>query len=228
MKERKGLVYFFATLVGVTAVFNIIAFTIPFNRTASFWIAYGFTMSAIVVSFATSFYAFRGDLKSKFYGFSLIYLAWIYLIVQTIIGLMFMIISGTPYQIPLIICILLLAFYLAGMMATDMTKGYVENVDKRVKENTFFIKSLQLDMAEMSSAITDSSLENELKELIDDIKYSDPVSADQLKDTESSISEKVSVLKELVTDGNIDDALGMIKDIRKLIALRNQKCKLLK
>ena len=78
MKEKKGLMYFITAIIIFLAI-NITAFVIPFNRTATYWIGYGFTMVAILVSFPVSFYAFRGDLKSKFYGFTLVYLAWGYL-----------------------------------------------------------------------------------------------------------------------------------------------------
>lgn len=228
MKDKKGLLYFITTLAVVMVVFNIVAFTIPFNRTSSYWIGYGFTIGAIVISFAVSFYAFRGDLRSKLYGFPLIYLAWGYLCGQTLIGLIFMAISMIPYQVPLIISILLLGAYLIGMMATDMTKEYVENVEKKVKEKTFFIKSLQLDISEIVSTVTDNSLAGAIKDLSDDVKYSDPMSADQLADIESKISDKIFELRELVSSGKNEDAIAIVAEIRKLIGLRNQKCKLLK
>ena len=228
MKEKKGLLYFITALIVVMVVFNIIAFTIPFNRTSSFWIGYGFTIGAIIVSFAVSFYAFKGSLRSKLYGFPLIYLAWGYLCAQTLLGMICMAISMMPYQIPLILSILLLGAYLIGMMATDMTKEYVENVEKKVKEKTFFVRSLQLDISEIESSVTDNALATAIKDLSDDVKYSDPMSADQLDDIESQISDKVVELRELASSEKNEDAIAIVAETRKLIGLRNQKCKLLK
>ena len=227
MKEKKGLMYFITTIIIFLAI-NITAFVIPFNRTATYWIGYGFTMVAILVSFAVSFYAFRGDLKSKFYGFPLVYLAWGYLALQTILGLLFMALSMLPYQVSLIISVLLLGAYLIGMMATDITQEYAESVEKKVKEKTFFVKYLQLDIAEILSGVTNEGVASAIRELADDIKYSDPMSAEQLSDIEARISEKMSVLRDSVNEDNNEEAISQALSIRKLIAQRNQRCKLLK
>ena len=59
MKSNKQLVSFIIVSVLILGAFNVIAFVVPFNRTPTYWIGYAVTMLAIVVAFASSFYAFR-------------------------------------------------------------------------------------------------------------------------------------------------------------------------
>ena len=226
--KTKGQLSYLAVELILLFVFNVIAFMIPFNRTSAFWTAYVFTMGAIVISFAFSFYAFSGNKKSRFYGFSLIIISWTYLLIQAILGLLFMSLSMVPYEVPFIACVILLAAYLIGMIAADTSKDYVQDVDKKIKESTFFLKSLQIDMQEIITSVNDPELSDALVDLADEIKYSDPVSLGQLANIETRIENNVIELKSLVDSGNYKDAIRKAKNTRQLVVQRNEKMKLLK
>ena len=228
MKKNKSLVSYLIVAVVILGVFNVIAFVIPFVRTATYWIGYGATIFAIISSFAISFYAFRGDRTSKFYGFPLISLAWAYLITQTILGIIFMALSMIPYQVPLIVCVIVVAGFLIGMIAADSAKDIIEEVDKKVKEKTFFIKSLQLDMKELTSGVTEPALSKALRDLSDEITYSDPVSIEQLSSVESRIENNIMDLRALIDSGESELAIAKAKETQRLVIQRNEKLKLLK
>lgn len=228
MKKNSGFISFLAVELIVLIVFNLLAFVIPFNRTPTFWFAYVFTMAAILISFGTSFYAFSGSKRSKFYGISLIYISWIYLVVQVGVGILFMSLSTVPYQVPLLLCSIIMAAYLVGMIASDSAKEYIEEIDRTIKQKTFFIRSIQLDLQELFENASDPALQAQMKNLIDEVKCSDPVSIDQLSDMESRIEERVNTLSLLMEAGNNAEALHEAKEIRKQIERRNEKMKLLK
>ena len=157
MKKNKQLFSYIIVSVIILGVFNVIAFVVPFNHTATYWVGYAATMLAIVIAFASSFYAFRGDRRSKFYGFPLISIAWAYLITQTIIGIVLMAASMIPMYIAVIVCVLVFAGFIIGMIAADNARDVIENVDAKVKQKTFFIKSLQLDIKDMLNGVNDPS-----------------------------------------------------------------------
>ena len=229
MKKNKGWISYCLILLIVLVVVQIIAFVIPFQRTACFWIGYGFTMAAVMITFGASFYAFRGgSLHSKFYGISLIYLSWLYIIAQSICGLIFMTASMIPYQVALVVCVLLTASYLIGLIATDAGKDYIEGIDQQVREKTFFIRSLQMDMQEIMSSISEPDLKKAAGELADEIRYSDPVSMAQLSSVEEKIADGLEDLKRLAECDDTQTVLAKIEDIHRLLSQRNSKMKLLK
>lgn len=228
MKNNKQLVSYIIVSVLILGVFNVIAFVVPFNRTATYWIGYVATMLAIVVAFASSFYAFRGDRRSKFYGFPLISLAWAYLITQTIIGIVLMAASMIPMFIALIVCVLVFAGFMIGMIAADNAKDVIEDIDTKVKQKTFFIKSLQLDMKDLMSDVSDPELSKALKDLSDEIAYSDPVSVEQIFSVENRIDDGMMDLKSLIETGDTNAAISIANEVKRLVIQRNEKLKLLK
>ena len=73
-------------------LYHLLAFMIPFGKTAAFWISYGFTLAAFAVVLASVYIAFlrKGDAKSRFYGFPIARIGIIYGAAQLVVGFLFM------------------------------------------------------------------------------------------------------------------------------------------
>jgi len=218
-----------AAVAIVLAVFNVITFVLPFNRSGSYWIGYGFTMLAILLTAGVGLYALgREGLKSKFYGMSIVLVAWTYLIVQAIAGVVEMVIFTIPYQYTLVINIVMLGACLIGLIGVNMGKEEIERIEAKVNEKVFFIKSLQGDVEGLASRASDGSLIKALKELADTIRYSDPMSSPLLATIENKIEIKTATLAEAVEADDAVSAKGSIDELQQLFAERNRKCKSLK
>ena len=71
--KKKVMAY---SVLGIAFVlFNVLAFVIPTEKTATFWIAYAFSVVAFGLQIGIWKFAFKGadTLKSKFLGISLIF-----------------------------------------------------------------------------------------------------------------------------------------------------------
>lgn len=75
----KNLVRFYISAAAVLAAFCVIAFVVPFAKTAVFWLSLVFGVIAIVVQLYTMPRAMAGDTRSKFYGFPTLRISFIYL-----------------------------------------------------------------------------------------------------------------------------------------------------
>lgn len=229
MNFTKTKAGFLIILVIILGVFNAIAFMIPFVRLGSFWAGYGFTMLALVLCFAASGYAFRGEtMQSKFYGLPMPVVLLIYIIIQLILGFVFMAFISIPVWVSVLACGLLLACCLIGLIAYDLTKDAVERIDSEIKQKTFYIKSLQADVEGMVNQTEDPLLRKALKELVDAIRYSDPMSADALSSLENKIEAKTAELGELIASNSVDAAKTLCAQIQNIVAERNRKCKVMK
>ena len=228
MKFTKNKGMSLAAVAIVLAVFNVIAFVIPFERSGGFWTGYGFTTFALLLTAGVALYAVgREGIKSKFYGIPLVSVIWTYLIVQGIIGLLEMAIPVIPYKYEIVLNVILLAICLIGLIGVNMGKEEIERIDAKVKEKVFYIKSLQGDVEGMASRAADSTVKKALKDLAEAIQYSDPMSSPQLAAIENKIEAKVSALDQNI--GTDNDAVSTLcTEIQQLIAERNRKCKLLK
>ena len=90
MKKNTKLAY--AVLGIVFILFNVIAFSVPTDKTIAFWIAYAFTVVAFVLQIGIWNAAFKAAevLKSKFLGIPIIYAGIAYLVFQLIVFAVFM------------------------------------------------------------------------------------------------------------------------------------------
>ena len=229
MKSTKGLFRFYLALALCLAMFNLIAFLVPFTREGSFWVGYGFTMFAFVLSFGITHYAFRADApRSRFYGIPMSGVVWIYCIVQIILGLLFMIAYSIPVWISAIICALPLAGCFIGIIAADTAMDHAEKIDSRIRAKTFFIQSLQGEVDGMISKTEDPLARKALREYAEAIRYSDPMSAESLASLEDRLEAKTAELGELVEQRETEAAKALCVQLMQLLAERNRKCKLLK
>jgi hypothetical protein len=231
MKFTKNKKMYFIAVLILLVIFNVVVFVIPFHRGGGFWTGYGFSMLAILITAAVSFYAFdKEGLKSKFYGIPLITVVWRYLVIQIILGLAEMILDfiPIPFQFGIAANAILLGVCLLGLITVEAAKDEIARIDEKIKEKVFYIKSLQADVETLISRAQDDSLKKMLKDLVETIRYSDPMSNPQLAVIENKIEAKAAILAEAVGNADGDSIKTLCNEMQQLFAERNRKCKLLK
>ena len=222
MKKNKGMAY--AVLAIVFVLFNVIAFSIPTAKTATFWIAYAFSVAAFASQIAIWKFAFKGavSLKSKFLGIPLISFGTTYLIIQIIAFAVFMALPLTASWITIVVCALILGISAICLIGTETGREEVGRVEEMVEKKVFYIKSLQVDIEMLASTETDDDTKMALTKLADKIRFSDPMSNEALANLEAEISAKVKELK------TAENKSAIITVLDSLITERNKKAKLLK
>ena len=217
-----------SALAVVLIFFNIVAFVVPFNQTATFWIGYGFTMLAIVITFIGSGMVLGKGADKTFMGMSIAVVLWSYFILQTIIGIVLMAASTLSYRAAILICAIPLLFACLAVIASVGGNQHIEKVTEYRKEKTFYIQSLLIDVEGLEKKTDDAGLRTSIRDLAEAIRYSDPFSSEKLAVLESKIESKATELEELVANGDVPAAKRMCSEISDLIVERNKKCKLLK
>lgn len=228
-KEKSGVAVYGIIFV----LFNVIYLGIPFPKTNVSWISYVFTLLAIVISFLITAYAFkRGDtIKSKLYGFPIVRVGYLYAGAQLLFCFLISLIAvvtDVASWIPIITSVVLLGVAIIGVIVTDNAKDIVEHIEDQITVNTKVMTYFRLDMDSIVYSCQDSELKKKLERLAEDIRYSDPVSNDELKEIENQISEELKVLKNLIQVSDVEKATEKIKQIMDLLRERNYKCKAFK
>lgn len=222
MKKNKVMAY--AVLAIAFVLFNVIAFAVPTAKTATFWIAYAFSVVAFASQIVIWKFAFKGadTLKSKFLGISVISVGITYLIVQIIAFAIFMALPLSASWIAIVVCALILGIAAICLIGTETGREEINRVEEKVEKKIFYIKSLQVDVEMLASTETDADTKAALTRLAEKIRFSDPMSNEVLADLEEEISAKV---KELKTAKNKAEIITVLDS---LITERNKKAKLLK
>ena len=92
-KKNKSIIAVYGTL----AFIYLIAFVIiPFPKNAASWISFVFTLVSFVLSLGASLYIFGKDdeMTSKFYGFPIFKIAYMYPLVQFVVSVIICIIAA--------------------------------------------------------------------------------------------------------------------------------------
>lgn len=222
MSKNKGMAY--AVLGIFFVIFNVIAFAIPTAKTATFWVAYIFTLIAFVMQPFIWKFAFKDTdtLKSKFLGIPLISVGVIYLLVQIVAVAVFMAFSFVPSWIAIVVCILILGVSAVCLIGTETGREEINRIEHKVSKKVFYIKSLQIDVEMLAKAEVDADTKIALTNLAEKIRFSDPMSDELLAELEAKIRNKFEELKLAEQKATI------INELTLLIEERNKKCKLLK
>lgn len=232
MKHRFGT-YFVAWLV-LLAVFNVIAFVSPgwedYDKyTESFWIGYTLISVTFLGQLICAYSALgEKNAQKTFYRISLITTSYSGLITTFIVGGLCMLISELTVWVGIIICVIVLACNILSIVKAAAVVGEVEHIDKKVKQQTFFIKSLTADAETLMARAKSEEIKAACKKVYEAVRYSDPMSSDMLGGVESQITIKFAALSEAVATDNAEFVTAAADEVLILLKDRNNKCKLLK
>ena len=188
------------TILGILFVLvSVIAFAVPLAKTTAFWISYAFTVIAFVAQIIIwkSALGRTEALKSKFLGFPVIHIGIVYLVVQIIAFSVFLFIPTLPIWSAVVACAAITGVFAVCLITSDVGRSEIERVSAKVQEKTFFIKQVQTEIELLADAETDVATKSALTQLAEKIRYSDPMSNEQIADIEDRIAAKVSELKKV-------------------------------
>lgn len=206
------------------ALVSVIAFVIPTAKTTTFGAAYLFT----IVAFAAQIFVWKkalgkeNELKSKFLGIPVTQVGVVYLVLQVIAFAVFVAFSMLPVWSVVVVCAIILGISAVCMITADVAIEEIERIDAKVQKKVFYIKNLQTDVEILAETETNEAINAGLLDLMKKIRFSDPMSNEELAPIEEQIVEKINELQ------NADDKQSIINSVLMLLAERNKKCKLLK
>lgn len=218
-------------IVGVIilVVFSVIAFVAPFAKTETFWVAYLFGAVAV----AYQIYVFKisfghgDDIKSKFYGFPIVRVGVIYLVVQLVVSLIEMGLAQIiPVWVTIIVNILPIAFALIGCIAAEVMRDEIVRQDIKIKTNVSNMRALQLQTASLVGMCQDTAVKKVLQDLADEFKYSDSVTSEATKAMEEELKFLVNEIQRTLVDGDMKSVEGFCARTRASLDERNRVCKL--
>lgn len=227
--------YYVLVWMVLVAMYNVIVFITP-NKVAglskfdgSFWVGYIFIMLCFVIQIGVSWFAVKDDNTTRlFYNIPFITVSYVLLIVMMIAGTICMIIPKFPKWLGIIICLLVLAFEIIALIQTQVVADSVSEIDRDIKEKTFYIKGLTVHVESLLARAATSESSSDIRAVYDAMRYSDPMSVSALEPIETQIALKVNELTTNFESANADDVKRMCKEIIILINDRNNRCKLLK
>lgn len=207
------------------AVYNLIAFVIPFAHTGAFWVSYAFTMVAFAVVAASIYIAFikNPDAKSRFYGFPIARIGVIYGGVQLVASLIVMALAKwVIWWIPVLVYAIGLGVAVIGLVGAEVVVAEIQTQDDKLKKDVSVMRALQSKIGQIAADSDDAAI----KALADEFCYSDPVSSEAIAEAEANLADVVDQLQAAYVDGDADAMAQLCRKASVLLSERNRLCKL--
>ena len=231
---NKKFKYYAIVWAILLAVFNVICFVTPGEAAGmskfggAFWAGYIFITIAFIGQLVCAYIALKTDDKTKlFYNIPIIRISYTGLILTVVFGALCMAIPNLLNWVGIIVCVLVLAFTAIAVIKAKAASDVVENIDKKVKAQTMFVKSLTVDAESLLARAKNGEAKAACSKVFEAVRYSDPISNDALAGIESQITLKFNEFSNAVTS-NADTISTLADELVILIGDRNKKCKLLK
>lgn len=214
----------------VFVVYTVLAFALPFEMNAVFWLSYVFSVVAIGAQVYLMHSAFEtGDSpKSKFYGFPVANIGLTYLAVQLGLGLVMMIVGTflpVPVWLPLVAYVVILAVAAIGFVAADAMREGVERQDVKLEADVTAMRALQSKVGGIVG-LCGEELRQEAEKLGEEFRFSDPISSDATKELEHELDTILGELQSAVVDGDSESAKALFRKASVTLMERNRLCKL--
>lgn len=216
--------------LGVLLVLYIlVAFLIPFVKTAVFWVSFVFTLIAFGVVAASIYIAFirNPSAKSKFYGFPIAKIGVMYGAAQLLAGLIFMALGlWIPVWAAVLVYALLLGAAIIGLISAEAVAEQIHVQDSKLKKDVALMRSLQSKLNQMAAQCDNPDAATAVKQFAEEMRYSDPVSSEALAEIEADLSAAVDELQSAIVDGDSAATKQLCRKASGILVERNRLCKL--
>lgn len=232
---KKSFLYILIVDILLIAVVSILAFVIPYKHLndASWITSYIFAVVSLLLFLVYAFFATKDNtLKSKVFGLSLLYVGGIYVALQLLTSFAVIVtnsfVAVQPW-IPLLISLILLIFGCIGFVATKATTDIVKQIEDKAQNKTKTFDLIKAKSSALYSSIDDPEIKKLYYTLDEEIKYSDPVTLDEVASYEEEIEQRLQAIKLDISDKkSVDEISKSIDRLVDLVKERNLMVKNLK
>ena len=210
-------------------LYILIAFLIPFAKTATFWVSFVFTMIAFCVVAASIYIAFvkNPDAKSRFYGFPIARIGIIYGIAQLVAGLLLMALGKwVPVWLAVLVYAIMLGAAVIGLISADAVAEQIHAQDAKLKKDVAAMRAIQSKLSVLPGQCEDPVTAKCLTQLAEEIRFSDPVSSEGTQETEADLNALTDELQKAVLENDTAAVRDLCKRCHTVLTERNRLCKL--
>lgn len=231
MGSAKGNKYQIGFAVAVVlGLYSVIAFVLIGYQGKQFLTAYFFTVAAYVFFLCTVLLVPDGkdSLKNVFLGIPLWKESLIYAAVQTVLSFIVMLLPSEVYKLSVVLQLLLAGVHIILVCISFVGKRTIEAVDDKVRKKRNYLGVLQIEIDALSLSEASVEVKEALHELSETVRFSDPMSAEELQAQEDEILERISVLAEKYASLTEEEKMAEVVQIKNKMLSRNMKCRMLK
>ena len=235
MKLNRNSKIVLAIVAIIFVVFNVLFFLIAdtagFNATTIISWIFMLLGFASFLTFAALGSSKKGVPENRFMHLPLLGHCALYLIIDFVLAAFFTVLGAfveIPYIWTIAVQLIALAVHVVIALACLMAKTAVEDMSIEVKQKSSKMKGLRVDSEMLIEYCTDAAAKEDFRKFAEAVRYSDPMSCDELADIENELAQIISEMKGHLVAGEIEAAQNKCKIAHNILKERNRKCQLYK
>ncbi len=244
---NKNIGFYAAIWAVILVLYNVIVFLVrpvlPLVSEAydaGFWVAWAVTIAAFICNLICAYITLHGDnLEKTFYRIPLVRMSYTCLISMLVVSGVLMLIPVCPVWISAIVCAVIFLIQVISIVKSGWLIKTVEATEQKVEARTSFIRDITADAEKLISSAQTDEARALCRKVYEALRYSDPMSSDELTEIESEIRQKFEVFSKKIdadedeeananADAEIDadeDVVSIADELLSLIVDRNGECK---
>jgi hypothetical protein len=231
-ENRKKYIFAWGILV---IVFNLVVFVTPSEIAGyskfrgAFWAGYLFVMVGMLLQFVCTWKSLEVNSSEKmFYKLPMLKLGYSTMIAMFVFGVAAMVIPNVPYWLGYIACLIILVFQIMAILKASAASSLIQNTEAKVKNNTSAWSMLIINAQGILDRAKSEEIKSQVKKVYEKLRFSDPVSNDDLYSIEEQIGVLLDKLNDAVVADDIEKSKGISTELIQRIQERNNKCMLYK
>lgn len=220
-KSRVPIISFLIFLL----VYVVVILLVPFVRNKIFWCTFVITIIEYCFISAIVIRAINTN-KEKIFELAKIRYSCVFFLMCTVINLVVMVNGKLPIWGVIIPNVITIGVYAVAIMIFSELKNKDDNFEKGLHERTREFKVYSLKIEQFLLKACGFELRKSLNEILEVLKYSDPVTLEQLFDLNSNINRCIDKLEELIHLEKEAEAIECSNNLLALLQERNRLCKL--
>ncbi len=223
MKNRQ---YGYIIIGILLIVFNVMVFALVEEQNFTFAITCVFTNIAIIAQIFIWKISFdnTSKLKQVFMGMPVAYVGFLYLLVQ-FVACCAVLSCNAEVSHALVVYTIIGGIFASFIIASTFSRKHINITENQTKNNAVFLRNLSRDLQILTCEEDNPELKCELQKVLETVKFSDPISNETVFNIEDDIVTMVAKVKMITI---AEEKHMIIKEIQKLLAERNIKCKAIK
>ena len=226
---RSGKKYYIAAWILAVVIFNTIVFLLPDAilkpGEQRFWAVYITVMVGFIGQFiCCMIYTSKQRKKERFLLLPIVYISYSALLVTFLVALQAVVFHFLPDGLTIIIAVFVLVFYSFSIVRSLAAADIVMDMEKRIAEQTKRIY-IMTTKAKVLEGVAGKELQELVKNIHEELRFSDPVSIAELISTEEQLQTVFDRFATAVRENRAEDAKKEGSTLCALLKERNELCK---
>lgn len=151
-----------------------------------------------------------------------------YLVLQIAFALLVIYTSIINAYIALIISVAIMIAYIALNSVSGTGRTHAMAVEEKISSKTSWMKTFKVMTADLADNITDKEAKKIVNRLVENIKYSDSCTGDELADIENKLYLQVESLRDAIESQDTEAIIAATNIVQATLNKRNMICRQMK